>query len=241
MYNSQRKGRGQVSKLKGPGGADTLSARVEETLKEAIFSGTLRPGQPLRELRLARSLRVSQATVREALARMEQYGLVVRVPNKGSSVTNLSAREIRQRLRIRCALEELAAREASSHLTEDDLEELVRLVADIQEASASGSEFDRMRADLAFHRLIWQKSGNEILHGMLERLVTPLFAFLIVVEERIYEPEEERRSHEAIISALAGRDPDQICRVIRQHTLDCYRRYLGTEGEFEQPAPMLAS
>ena len=57
---------------------------------EAIIAGHFLPGDPLRELDLARDLRVGRATVREALMRLESTGLVVRVPNKETRVTRLS-------------------------------------------------------------------------------------------------------------------------------------------------------
>ena len=60
-----------------------------------------RPGDPLRELHLARELGVSQATVREGLVQLERLGLVVRTPNIGTHVTKLSRQEIEERVELR--------------------------------------------------------------------------------------------------------------------------------------------
>src|SRR5262245_63856832 len=96
-----------------------LSDDVFETLRDAIFSGRLKPGDPLRELHLAKELAVSQATVRDALVKLERFGLVVRIPNKETIVTPHTSREIRERIAIRATLEELAFLEAAGRLTID--------------------------------------------------------------------------------------------------------------------------
>src|SRR5215475_13455034 len=95
-----------------------LSDDVFETLRDAIFSGMLKPGDSLRELHLAKELSVSQATVRDALVKLERFGLVVRVPNKETVVTRHSRREIRERIAIRATLEEMAFVDAADAMTE---------------------------------------------------------------------------------------------------------------------------
>jgi DNA-binding GntR family transcriptional regulator len=76
----------------------TLKSRVVAAIRDAIFSGKFAPGDPLRELHLARDLNVSQPTVREALFELEKFGLVVRTPNVGTVVTNLGSDEIREQI-----------------------------------------------------------------------------------------------------------------------------------------------
>src|SRR5438874_1838866 len=53
-----------------------VRSRVAEVIKEAIFSGVLKPGDALRELHLAAELNVSQASVREGLVQLENAGMV---------------------------------------------------------------------------------------------------------------------------------------------------------------------
>src|SRR5271166_4846796 len=87
----------------------TVKSQVASILREAIFSGKVGLGEALRELHLARELGVSQASIREGLHELEVAGLVVRTANIGSRVTTLSSDEIRGRLQVRLALEEIAA------------------------------------------------------------------------------------------------------------------------------------
>src|SRR5512134_3831683 len=101
-----------MSRLLAPLKTGSVNSRVFSTLRKAIFAGKLKPGLALRELELARDLNVSQATVREALFKLEHTGLVTRAPNRGTYVTSFSDAEIRERLEIRVLLEGFAAIEA---------------------------------------------------------------------------------------------------------------------------------
>src|ERR1700722_7274491 len=85
-----------------------VHSRVFDAIRDAIFAGSLKPGEPLRELHLAKELQVSQASVREGLVHLEISGLVVRIPNKETRVTKLSNREVRERLELRESLEAMA-------------------------------------------------------------------------------------------------------------------------------------
>jgi len=149
----------------------TSSSRVETVvtqLRQGVFEGRYPPGTALRELTLARDLSVSQATVREALQRLQYTGLVTRTPNVGSTVTRLSVKEVRERVELRAVLEVKAALEARTRMGEVEFAELERRLAALDRAVASDSYFEAAQADLQFHRYIWQCSGNETICRHLE-------------------------------------------------------------------------
>jgi len=189
---------------------ESLSSRVLGVLKDAIFTGKLQPGEAVRELRVARSLGVSQATVREALVQLEQIGLVEREQNRRTTVTSFPREQIQERLAARVVLEELAALQASSRLTDADLNALR------ESAAAAGRAQDmheRAQAEMQFYHLIWERSGSPILCRMLDQLTTPLFAFLSLA------PAESALngagSPAALVDALASRDPERIRAEVR--------------------------
>ena len=95
---------------------DPLATQTFDIVKDAIFQGMFLPGQQLREMQLAKHLNISQATVREALAQLEQVGLVVRSPTRRITVTSFSRDEIRDRLAMRVVLEEMAGVRAAERL-----------------------------------------------------------------------------------------------------------------------------
>jgi DNA-binding GntR family transcriptional regulator len=198
---------------------DSLGQQVFERIRDAIFGGSIQPGDPLRELQLARSLGVSQSTIREALGQLENVGLVVRQPNRGTTVTRLSSKETGDRLKIRLALEELAMADACPLIAAQDFAELEDLARAITAAIARNSYYEISQADLAFHRRIWAIAGNAVLERTLHAISLPLFAFLGVLQKSQLVNPAGSQPHEELISALATRDPDTSRLAIRKHIL----------------------
>ncbi len=155
----------------------SLSAQSFEVLKSAIFTGKLKPGEALRELGLARALKVSQVTIREALFQLEQMGLVVRVPNKGTRVKTLSPEEFAHRFALRVRLEEMAMLEAAKRMSDEDFKALEQLAEQAERDARRNDYHASAQSDLLFHQYIWAKSGNPILCRTLEQLTAPLFVF----------------------------------------------------------------
>jgi len=206
--------------------AESLSAQVADSIREAIFRGELKPGQVLRELGLARNLNVSQATVREALSQLEHYGLVVRTPNRSTSVTSLSMTEVRDRIHVRVALECLAFSDAAQRATAEQLAELDHLVARIKEQISSGDAFEVMKADRRFHQLVWEATGNATLYRTLDQLTTPLFAFLRIYQELTAVDHTVIKPHEKLVEAMRSRDNDTIITAVREHLEGSHRTFL---------------
>lgn len=149
--------------------AESLSAQVAESIREAIFSGELKPGQVLRELGLAKNMNVSQATVREALSHLEHYGLVVRTPNRSTSVTSLSREDVQNRASVWLTLESKIW-EQSAQAPQDLLLDLSGIVSNMDHSNEVASA-------RRFHARVWESTGNGVLVRILDQLTTPLFAF----------------------------------------------------------------
>lgn len=196
----------------------SLSARVFETLRDAIFNGQFKAGDPLRELHLARDLHVSQATVREALVQLEQLGLVVRTPNIGTHVTRLSREEVAERVELRVILEERAMIQAAPRLGEQEFAELGLRIQGITDAIGRNAYFEEAQADLAFHRYIWEQTGNRTLFRTLDQIAVPLFAFVSILRGTNRQSlKDVVQSHEGIVAALRDPAPDRIREALRQH------------------------
>ena len=103
------------------GAVRTLSDRIAETIREAIIRGDLPPGRALRQVELARRLRVSFAPLREAMRQLEAEGFVCFVPFHGAVVAPLETSELRDFVDILLAIETLAARSAAPRMTSEIL------------------------------------------------------------------------------------------------------------------------
>jgi DNA-binding GntR family transcriptional regulator len=198
----------------------SLRTQVLETLRDAIFAGKLRPGDPIREVHVGSELGVSQNTVREALLELQQMGLVVRSPNRNTTVTKLSDDDIRERVTVRLLLEPHCVQTAARKMTPEDFDKLRRLVRQME--VGKGSEAAHL--DLEFHRVIWNCSGNRVLAETLEQLVLPLFAFVTIVRFRnVPNLKALAQRHDSLINILQSGDQERIGEAIRDHLTAYYQ------------------
>jgi DNA-binding GntR family transcriptional regulator len=203
------------------------TAEIEAALKEAIFQGKYPPGTPLREIRLAKELGVSQATVRESLQRLENAGLVARVPNIGTTVVRLSPKDIRERVELRAMLEVRAALAAAERMGPEDFEELERRLAALTRAVEGDLHYEGAQADLDFHRYVWRCSGNATLAVILEQVTVPLIAFVSLLRHNGFQHlPDVVAAHEPLVAALRSRDQHQIETAFCEGATSSYREFI---------------
>ncbi|HEU4389836.1 MAG TPA: GntR family transcriptional regulator, partial [Blastocatellia bacterium] len=154
--------------------------QVVGMIKGAILSGKLEPGEPIVENKVAQDLGVGTPLVREALIELEHHGFVQKFPYKGTYVTKLSPTDIEHIFRLRIELESLAIGWAKENATPADIAELTRLAQNMRSNAEHLALDDFYENDIAFHRLLWELSGNPYLVDTLEKLVVPLFAFFLM-------------------------------------------------------------
>jgi DNA-binding GntR family transcriptional regulator len=208
------------------------ASAVVTQLREEIMNGSRLPGTPLRELILAKELKVSQATVREALQRLEHSGLVTRKPNLGTTVTRLSPKDVRERVSVRVVLECLAAQAAAERMTDADLEELERRLEVLGAAVESNNYYEAAQADLEFHRHIWMCAGNDTLCRLLELVTVPLFAFAAMLRSHgLQRLTAVVAEHSPLIEALRSKDKAQIRDAFYKGATSSYESFLGDSGE----------
>ncbi len=185
-----------------------LPDQVAGLLRDMIVSGKWRPGQRIVETRIARELGLGQPTVREALGKLEEAGLVVRTQNSGCRVTQLTAQEYSEIYRVRTALECLAVELLVEKRKSAHGKELKAALQALKAAAASGSVEEFYQADLKLHQTIWALAGNKFLEKTLSQLVIPLFAFTMI--EIIGHPEFDlvgnARRHEKLVRTILTAD-----------------------------------
>lgn len=215
----------------------SVKARVTEAVRTAIYTGKLRPGDPLLELQLARDFQVSQTSVREALIQLEQLGLVRRVANRGTFVTELSPEQVRDRLEVRAHLECMAAVRASPQMSELDFACLHELADRIAVTTSKKEYFAAAQNDLEFHRTIWRISKSETLYQVLDQIAAPLFAFISIIRSsRPGAAPMVLHSHHDIVNALESNNPAIIQSSIENHFADSYDQFVAPAAALERHA-----
>jgi DNA-binding GntR family transcriptional regulator len=196
----------------------SLSKRdqVVEVLREAIIGGELQPGERVVESRIAKQLGISQAPVREALALLERQGLVVKVHNRGTFVSRLHGRELRELFTLRAVLDAFSARLAAARATDKDIKALRGLLVRMRTAETSGDLAKLTDAHLQLHEAIYRMSGHELLTDIFAQ-IHPRMALALTFAENLFSAEgHETDCHEPLVEALARRDPDAAERIARE-------------------------
>lgn len=198
--------------------AVALPDQVADFLRGMIVAGKWRPGQRIVETQIARQLGLGQPTVREALRKLEEAGLVTRTQNSGCRVTQLSAQEYSEIFRVRTAMECLAVELLIENRSNAQAAELKAALRKLKAAAANSSVEDFYRADLELHRTLWRLSGNRFLEKSLSQLATPLFAFAMIeiIAHPGYDLALNARKHDELVRAILSADKERARRKSEQ-------------------------
>jgi DNA-binding GntR family transcriptional regulator len=191
--------------------------QVYRELRDAIVSGRFQPNERLVEADLARMLAAGRTTIRAALVRLDQEGLVQRTHNRGARVRLISDREALEIEQVRAALEQQVVREAALRATPADIEDLG---ADLRRMRARVDEGDPLgysELNASFHQRIWAIAGNRVAMSLLTTLKSQSIRFQYQTILQPGRPRRSLREHEAIVAALAGHDPDASEAMMRAH------------------------
>ena len=180
----------------------SLGAMVADSVRSAIYAGRFKPGDAIGEMQIARELRVSQTTVREALLQLEHAGLVVREANRGTRITMLSDEDVRERITIRVVLETSAAIEAARRITPSELAEIENRKRQLATAIRRNQYYEAAQLDLAFHRIIWRACGNRTLFRMLDDLTAPTAHPPEVPPGETGEPQTAQEAHSGFAAGV---------------------------------------
>src|SRR5208337_1836285 len=141
---------------------ESTSAKLRTLILQRIIDGHYPPGHRLKEMELAHEFDTSQAPVREALRELEATGVIESEPHRGSRVRTVSERELGEAYQVRAVLEQLAGELAAGKF--HGRETLLQRQADkVRKAYEKGNMEEYARHDLAFHRMIVEAAGNQVL------------------------------------------------------------------------------
>jgi DNA-binding GntR family transcriptional regulator len=197
-------------------GARTLADAAFAALREAIVSGEIPPGSPIRLQEYVERLSMSTVPIREALRFLEQHGLIERRPHRGVVVSEMSATDLQDTYDLRLDLESMAVRKASQHITPEDREMLLGLVGEY-EASLRADDGSAPDVHTKLHMTIYDFAGSRLL-----RLLLPILwdnseryrRLQLSVRGSIADRVEE---HRALVEACCSGDPARAEKELRAH------------------------
>ena len=197
-----------------------LSRRIVDQLKRVIIAGELRPGDRVLETDLAEQLGVSRGPVREAFRQLEQEGLLVSYPHRGTFVATVPEDEIEEVYALRAHLEAYAAR----RVVETRRDEAVEMLGDLFDQMLSAARARDLPGladlDLQFHDTLLELSGFQGLHRIwrsMDGLVRARTYATLALPDRGELIDYTAGSHRPIVEAIKTGDPDTVERAVKHH------------------------
>jgi DNA-binding GntR family transcriptional regulator len=203
-------------KISKPVKRHVLRDEIRDYLVDAIVKDEFEPGERIIETRIAETLGVSQAPVREALRDLELMGFVESAPYRGTTVCRPSLDEILAVYPVRAALEGSAGRLAAAHITAEHYLRLEDELAAMLAAAQRDDPHAQSVANIAFHQVILEASGNRTLLRLWQMMRLPNWTFVTAVLSGRNLVELARR-HQILIDALRTGDPNIAEQAMRHH------------------------
>jgi DNA-binding GntR family transcriptional regulator len=192
----------------------TITDTTTEAVRSLLLSGEFKPGDPLRQDRLASRLGVSRTPLREALHRLSAEGFVRLDPHRGAVVAEPSPQELLELYEIREAVEVLAVRAAASRCSPADIDDLdydLDAMRYITDARAWG------RANGRFHQRVFALSGKPQLCDLISQLVQRAELYVMILASSGERTRQANHEHEDLVAALRAADADRAEAVTRIH------------------------
>lgn len=212
--------------IKPIGEGFSLKSKIYDSLKAAIMTMNIYDANAelrLDERRLSEQFGISRTPLREALARLDQEGLVKIVPRRGIYIVRKSKEEILEMITVWAALEGMAARLIIDSASDDEIGSLRRMVTGFKDSGVTGRIDEYSEANIHFHQALLKMSRCDLLN----HIASGLFMHVRAIRARtISEADRARRSvadHMYIIEALEARDADLAERLVREHTMNLKR------------------
>lgn len=195
-----------------------LHEAVYETLRRAILTGSLAPGDRLMEIHLSNHLGVSRTPVREAIHLLEQDKLVVIRPARGAVVAGISIDGMQDALEIRRALDTLCSQLACLRMSQEELNQLEKACKEFEKAVAEGSDITRIAAcDVEFHDIINHATRNARLIDLINNISEEIYRYRFEYLKDKDKYGELIREHRAIYEAIASRNEEAAAQASGVH------------------------
>ena len=192
---------------------------VFNTLRQAIRTGELKPGERLMEIHLADQLGVSRTPSREAIRKLELEGLVTMIPRRGAEVAQITEKSMNDVLEVRRAVDALCVELACERITPEELE---RLGEACQEFAAEAMKKEKdvkllAQKDVSLHDIIVQATGNQRLIQLVNNLSEQMYRYRFEYLKDFSQHEKLVEEHRVIYESIVKKDRETACEAARVH------------------------
>ena len=195
----------------------SLPEQIFSSIKKRILSGELKGGERIPEVGISQDFGVSRTPVREALRRLEEYGLVRIERRRYAEVLKMTPAEVGQITLVRIQIEKLAAGRFIERAADGDLNAVRGIAGECRRLSEDGDAGGFYEKDSQFHLEIARRAGNPFLYDLLVRIDAKVQLSRLVKSLDLRDIADAVEEHEAILSALAVKDAGRAGETITSH------------------------
>jgi DNA-binding GntR family transcriptional regulator len=192
---------------------------VAETLREAIIAGEFKPGERLIEEDLSQQMQISRGPIREALRQLEQEGLAISFPYRGTVVAEVSREAIVEVLMpVRVVLEICGFRHARPLMDAAAYEQMEAYIVGMVEAAERTDVRSVAEIDVAFHEFVMTRSDQ--MHAIqIWKSIEPRIRtfFHVSTPPNRQGLLEVANQHRDLIDALQQGNDEALDRHVRDH------------------------
>lgn len=193
----------------------TLSDQVFDLVRERILSGQIPPLAPIRQEALAQELGISKIPLREALARLEQDGLLVSQANRGFFAPPLTREQAQEIFALRLRIEPDAAATAATVAGDADRDAVIACLRELEQTDARTPQ--AVHLNRAFHVQMVAAGGRPLTTQLVERLHVLAERYVRVHLEPKDRPARAEAEHRTLLDAWLARDAAAVCRLLHEH------------------------
>jgi DNA-binding GntR family transcriptional regulator len=197
--------------------SSTLREEVSSRIRRALLTGELRPGQRIKEVRLAEALGVSRPTLRESLQQLIHEGALVQVPYKGIHVAQPTLEELRDVAEVRMPLETMAALRLSRDPQGPAMDGVRKALEVHLVAIESGDDLEAHVTHLAFHEAIWELAASPTLRKIWPLVGSQVHIALTVDQAVRRNPERDAMLHRRLVRVIEEGDEAAIVAEVEEH------------------------
>jgi DNA-binding GntR family transcriptional regulator len=177
---------------------------VFNTLRQAILTGELKPGERLMEIHLANKLGVSRTPIREAIRKLELEGLVTMIPRRGAEVAQITEKSMNDVLEVRRAMDALCVELACDRITPEELQDLKKAC-------------DTFEAAVKTDDIIVQATGNQRLIQLVNNLSEQMYRYRFEYIKDFSQHERLVEEHKVIYESIVKKDKETASNMAKVH------------------------
>ncbi len=190
---------------------------VFNTLRQAILTGELKPGERLMEIHLANKLGVSRTPIREAIRKLELEGLVTMIPRRGAEVAQITEKSMNDVLEVRRAMDVLCVELACERISEEELSGLKAACDNFEQMVKTQDVKKIARADVELHDIILRATGNSRLIQLVNNLSEQMYRYRYEYIKDFSQHERLVEEHRIIYESLVNKDRETASEAAKIH------------------------